>query len=134
MNDGSPVRGVIVDAFPLWLEAIESTLTRLGVEVVARATDWADALRTLDAHEPDLLVTGIDFDDGLADVLAAIGTAVARYPAMKVIAMSAEAESATIETALAGGATAFVMKSAHPDDLASAVRQVFDRLVYYAPD
>jgi DNA-binding NarL/FixJ family response regulator len=135
MSCATPVRrGVIVDSLPLWLEAIEATLTPLNVEIVHKATNWTDALRALQAHEPELFVAGIDSGERLADALAALATAVTRHPRMKVIAMSSGAEAATIETALAGGATAFVMKNAHPDDLASAVRQVFDQSVYYARD
>ena len=127
-------RGIIVDSLPLWLRAIEATLTPLSVEVVHKTTNWSDALRALETHQPELLVAGIDSGERLPDSLAALAAAVARNPRMKVIAMSNEAEAGAIETALAGGATAFVMKSAHPDDLASAVRQVFNRSVYYARD
>ena len=127
-------RGVIVDRFPMWLEAIDATLTRLGVDVVHKGTDWTAALRAVEAQKPDLLVTAIDFDDGVREALEAIGEALERHPEMKVITMSARADAATIETTLAGGATAFVMKSAHPDDFAAAVRQVFTTSVYYAHD
>jgi DNA-binding NarL/FixJ family response regulator len=125
-------RGVIVDSIPLWLEAIEATLTPLSVEVVHKATDWTDALHALEAHEPELFVAGIELGEPVDDALAALAAAVTRHPGLKVIAMSSKAEAAAIETALAGGAAAVVMKSAHPDDLASAVRQVFDQSVYYA--
>lgn len=125
-------RGVILDSLPLWLEAIETTLRPLRVAVVHKATSWTDALQALEALEPDLFVAGIDSGRRQADALAALATAVSHHPKMKTIAMSSDADSVTIEAALAGGASAFVMKRAQPDDLASAVRQVFDQSVYYA--
>jgi DNA-binding NarL/FixJ family response regulator len=38
-----------------------------------------------------------------------------------------------IDAALEAGAAAYVLKSAHPDDLASAVRQAFGHSMYLAP-
>ena len=38
----------------------------------------------------------------------------------------------TIEAALSGGAVAYVLKRAEPEDLASAIRQVFSRSLYLA--
>ena len=47
--------------------------------------------------------------------------------------LSADEDAQTIEAALAAGAVAYVLKSAHPDDLASAVRQVFEQSIYARP-
>jgi DNA-binding NarL/FixJ family response regulator len=135
MLRGTPMRrGVIFDSLPLWLEAIETTLRPLSVAVVHKATTWTEALRALEAQQPDLFVAEIDSDGSRGEALGALATAVERHPRMKVIAMSGDSDSATIESALARGASAVVMKSAHPDDLASAVRQVFDQSVYFARD
>ena len=131
---GTLRRAVVVDRFPLWIDAISAALSGLGVEVVEKATAWSDALHAVEVHKPELLITAIDFGEGAHNAFDAIGTALERHSEMKVIAMSADAEPETIDAALAGGASAVVMKSAHPDDLVAAVRQTFTHSVYYAHD
>jgi two-component system, NarL family, response regulator LiaR len=49
-----------------------------------------------------------------------------------VIVLSAHAQSERIESALQAGAAAYVVKTAHAEDLASAVRQSFDHSVFLA--
>jgi DNA-binding NarL/FixJ family response regulator len=46
--------------------------------------------------------------------------------------LSAHTETEYIDAALDAGAVAYVVKSAHPDDLASAIRQAFQHSVYLA--
>ena len=46
--------------------------------------------------------------------------------------LSAHTETEYIDKALDAGAVAYVVKSAHPDDLASAIRQAFQHSVYFA--
>ena len=44
--------------------------------------------------------------------------------------LSRHHDPAHIDAALAAGAAAYIVKTAHPDDVASAVRQAFDHSVY----
>jgi DNA-binding NarL/FixJ family response regulator len=53
-----------------------------------------------------------------------------RFPELKVIVLSSSDDPAEIEAALAGGASVYVVKRAHPADVALAVRQVYDRSLY----
>ena len=55
-----------------------------------------------------------------------------RAPELKVIVLSALAGSQHVDAALAAGADAYVVKTAHADDLASAIRQAFDHSIYLA--
>ncbi len=54
------------------------------------------------------------------------------HPAIKVIVLSNAHEASAVDAAFAAGAVAYVFKSAHPDDLASAIRQAFDVSVFFA--
>ena len=118
----------------MWLEALGVTLSRLGIEVVYKATDAEDALRAVLRHEPALFVTALDFDSGETNALRCIGEVLDRRPSTKVVAMSRSGDAATIERALDAGASAYVLKSVQPDDFASAVRQVFEHTVHYASE
>jgi DNA-binding NarL/FixJ family response regulator len=45
--------------------------------------------------------------------------------------LAADDDPARIDAAFEAGAAAFVMKTVHPDDLASAIRHVFEHAIYF---
>jgi DNA-binding NarL/FixJ family response regulator len=51
-------------------------------------------------------------------------------PEMRAIVLSTHRDSSHIDSALAAGASAYVVKTAHPDDVASVVRQAFEHSVF----
>jgi DNA-binding NarL/FixJ family response regulator len=123
---------VLLDQHPLWLEAVEQVLHRIGVEVKGKATSPEHALALIEEHGPSLLVTGLEMGDGDLDGLETLELARERVPSLKVIVLSAHAEAQYVDAALAAGAEAYVLKTAHADDLASAIRQAFDHSIYLA--
>jgi DNA-binding NarL/FixJ family response regulator len=66
------------------------------------------------------------------DGLALVRAARERLPGLKVIVLSMYEDSQHIDAAFAAGAAAYVLKTAHPDDLTSAVRQAFMHSIYLA--
>jgi DNA-binding NarL/FixJ family response regulator len=123
---------VLLDQHPLWLSAVERILGTAGVKAIATATTAADALELVEEHRPDLLVLDIDLNGSTPDGLACLREAVSRVPSLKVVVISASEDEQRIEAALTGGAVAYVLKRAEPEDLASAIRQVFSRSLYLA--
>lgn len=123
---------VLLDRQPLWLEAVELVLGRIDVGVVGKATAPGQALELVGAHRPDILVTGIEMGEGAMDGIECIAQARALVPSLRAIVLSAHTEPSFIDRALDAGAVAYVFKSAHPDDLASAIRQAFTHSVYFA--
>ena len=121
---------VLLDRLPLWLEAVEIVLERTGVRVVGKTTRPTRALELLEQHRADIFVTCIEMDAGEMDGITTIRHACTRNPALRPIVLSSHTEY--IDKALQAGAVAYVIKSAHPDDLASAVRQAFRHSVYFA--
>lgn len=121
---------VLLDGHPLWLEAVDAFLGRVDVRVVAKTTSPETALTLVEEHAPDVLITEIRF--GSADGAEAIRKALARRPALKCIVLSESEEARDVDAAFAAGAAAYVVKTAHPDDLASAVRQAFRHSLYLA--
>jgi DNA-binding NarL/FixJ family response regulator len=111
-----------------WTEAVERVLARVDVSVVATATAAQDTLELLDDHESELLIAEIGTPGGL-DFLRA---AVQRRPQLKVVVLSSSRDPELVHQSLGAGAVAYVVKSVEPDDLATAVRQSFDRSVYLA--
>ena len=123
---------VLLDRQPLWLEAVELVLARIDVRVAGKATTPTQALTLVGAHRPDIFVTGITMGDGEIDGIECVTRARELVPAMRAVVLSAHTETEYIDRALDAGAVAYVVKSAHPDDLASAIRQAFEHSVYFA--
>ena len=119
------------DQHPLWLNALERILTHAGVNPVAKATTTSAALTALDEQRPDLFVLDLDME-GTPDGLTCLRNALGRQPSLKVVVVSATDDPEQIEAALTSGAVAYVLKRAEPEDLASAIRQVFSRSLYLA--
>lgn len=124
---------VVLDRHPLWAEAVEGVLRRVGVDIVGKATTGGDALALVQRLRPDLLVTDIGAADGDHAGLTCLREARQRVPELRAVVLSLSDDSKEIDAALQAGAAAYVLKSAHPDDLASAVRQAFAHSVYFAP-
>jgi two-component system response regulator DevR len=123
---------VLVDQHPLWLDTVAQVVSRVNVEVVAKATSSSEALARVEELSPDLLITGIKMGDGEMDGITLLRQARECTGGLRVIVLSMYDDSAHIEAAFAAGAAAYVLKTAHPDDLTSAIRQAFDHSIYLA--
>ena len=130
----SPIEGrtaVLLDPHPLWLKAVEQVLTNVGVQVAGKATIVDHALALVDRLQPEVFVVEIDSPTG-NDGITALLRAREQAPSMKCIVLSASEDRQRVEAAFTAGAAAYVLKTAHPDDLAVAVRQAFSQSVYLA--
>ena len=117
---------------PLWLEALEGLLNRIGVREVHRATSSAAALALVEKHAPDLFVLDLDVGDESPDVWDCLRCVKELQPDIKTAVVSERAQERSIEAAFAAGAEAFCTKAAEPDDLAAAIQQAFDRSIFLA--
>jgi two-component system, NarL family, response regulator DevR len=132
VNGTSEQVGVICDSHPMWLDAVEQVLRRIAIRVVGKTTSTSEALSMVEAHRPDLLITELEGVNGDLSGLALIERSRASVPSVRSIVLSMHQDSQIIDTALVAGASAYVVKTAHPEDLASAVRQTFSHSVYLA--
>jgi DNA-binding NarL/FixJ family response regulator len=122
----------VLDEHPLWLDAVEAVLARLHVKVEGKTTSVARTLELVESHRPDVLLLEPIDNSGDGRRLDLIRRAKDIHPALKVIVLSNSHETSAVDAAFAAGAVAYVFKSAHPDDLASAIRQAFDVSVFFA--
>jgi DNA-binding NarL/FixJ family response regulator len=123
-------RAVLVDHHPLWLDAVEPIVESVGLKVVGKSTSGRGGLDLVMEHEPDVLVTGIVMPDGELDGIELTRRATDRHPSLKAIILSMYDDTKHVDAALAAGAVAYVIKTAHPDDLRSAIRQAFSHSIY----
>ena len=124
--------GFLLDPHPLWLDALEGVLERLDVRVALKSTSPAEVLERLDELQPDLIVAEVESPDGEVDGIECLQQARERLPSLRGIIISSLAEPEYIDRALAAGASAYVLKTAHPEDFASAIRQAFSSSIFLA--
>jgi DNA-binding NarL/FixJ family response regulator len=124
--------GVLLDPHPLWLDALEGVLERLDVRVGLKTTSPAEVLASLDELRPDLIVAEVETPEGEIDGIELLLRAREQLPSLRGIIISSLAEPAFIDRALAAGASAYVLKTAHPEDFASAIRQAFSSSIFLA--
>jgi DNA-binding NarL/FixJ family response regulator len=130
MTQAAVHSAVLLDQQPLWLEALEQLMTPIGVETVAKTTSLHEALSLVEQLRPDVFAIGIEAANGALDWSTCVREARERVPDLKVVVLSMVDEPGLVEDAHSAGALAFVLKTARPEDIASAVRQVFDSSVY----
>ncbi|MDX6399942.1 MAG: hypothetical protein QOF27_548 [Gaiellaceae bacterium] len=123
---------VVLDEQPMWLEAIESLLTRVGVSIVGKTTQAGEALEMVDQHRPDILLTDYNVSDGELDGVECLRRAHELHPELKTVVLSATDQPHQIESAFAAGASVFCVKTAAQDDLMAAIRQAFE-VSFYLP-
>jgi len=121
---------VVLDRHPLWLSELGQMLERAGFELVGTTTSEAQALQLLRQHRPDALIFEPEACTSTTSrfLAAALGTG----PNLKAVAVSTVDDPGTIRSTLQSGAWAYVLKQAHPDDIAVAVRQAFSHSIHLA--
>jgi DNA-binding NarL/FixJ family response regulator len=136
VNDLSARTAVIVDEHPLWLDALERLLDRLGVEVVGRATRAREAKDLVSQYQPDLFVTDYAAmtrsGDGENESWSSLARAREVNPDVRCVVLSEVDDPREREQAFSAGANVFCVKRAEPDDLLAAIRQSFDHSIYFA--
>jgi DNA-binding NarL/FixJ family response regulator len=121
---------VLVDQHPLWLDAVSMVVGDLGMTIVGKASSGREGLALVSEQRPDVLVTGIQMPAGEIDGIELVRAGRESVPTLRAIVLSVYDDTKHIDAALAAGAVAYVIKTAHPDDLRSAIRQAFAHSVY----
>jgi DNA-binding NarL/FixJ family response regulator len=126
---------VLLDRYPLWLDAVEGVLVRVGLSVAGKATEPDEALALVEEHQPGVVVAEIDTNGDEMDGLSFLRRARERSSGrLKIVVLSALDDPRQVDAAFAAGANSYVLKTARPEDLSVAVRQLFSHSVYFATD
>jgi DNA-binding NarL/FixJ family response regulator len=121
---------VVLDPFPLWLDAVENVLRRIDVAVLGKTTSPAEALALVEETQADLLVAEIKTREAELDGLTCLRRARERVPHLKTVVLSLYANPEYIDAAFDAGASAYVLKTAEAADFATTVRQSFEQSIY----
>jgi DNA-binding NarL/FixJ family response regulator len=121
---------VLLDPFPVVLDAVADVLTHSDIDIAGKTTSPNRALELVSEQRPELMVTEIRFPDERVNGLELIREARRRRHELKAVIFTAHDNCQTVAAAFDAGAAAYVLKNAHPDDLASAIRQSFEHSMY----
>jgi DNA-binding NarL/FixJ family response regulator len=121
---------VLLDRHPLWLDALDKLVAEQGIEVVGRATGGDEAVAMIEEHRPDVFIAGVDARR--SDDNACLRKASDMHPGLKSIVVADDADPEAIAAAFEAGASVYCVKAAEQEDLASAIRQAFERSIYIA--
>ena len=89
-------------------------------------------MELVEEHHPDVLVAEISTEEGTGEGISYLLRAREIQPKLKMIVLSTSNEPQHIDAAFAAGASGYVLKSAHPEDVALAIRQAFEHSIYLA--
>ena len=118
------VRVVLVDDQPLVREGIAIILNaQAGISVVGQAADGAEGLEVVASTNPDVVCMDVEMPG--MDGLEATRRLVAERPGgPKVLMLTTFNREDYLLAALHAGASAFLLKTARPEQLADAIRSV----------
>ena len=127
------IRIVLADDHVMVRQGIRQFLEEAGdVEVVAEAGDGAEAVRLVEAHQPDVAVldirmpgvTGVDATRQIKE----------RFPHVRVLVLTAYDDDPYVFALLQAGADGYVLKTASGDELVHAVRTAYGGRTALSPE
>lgn len=127
-----PIRVILADDHALVRAGFRALLEKLpGVEVVAEASDGREALRLIEAVQPDVVL----MDIGMAGMngLEATARAASAFPRVRIVILSMHASEEYVLQALRAGAAGYLVKNAGTSELEMALKAVVRGETYLSP-
>ena len=119
----TPIRLLIADDHPVFRDGLASLLDPLpGIDVVARASDGAEAVALVDEHRPDVVI--MDVQMPVMNGIDATRAVVAAHPEVGVLVLTMGEDDGTVLSALRAGARGYLRKGAEQDEIVRAVSTV----------
>jgi DNA-binding NarL/FixJ family response regulator len=125
-----PLRVIVADDHPLFLDGVAGSLSAAGLAVVGRATTAADAVRLAREHRPDMALLDVAMPGG---GLRAAREIAAACPATKIVMLTVSEDEDHLLAALQAGAAAYVLKGVSARELVGVLRAAHAGEVYTAP-
>lgn len=116
------VKILLVDDEPLLLESLEIILTMSGdYEVCGKAGNGVEALKLLKENVPDVMLVDLNMP-GMGGI-ELIPKVREEHPDIKIIVLTTFYDEKSIASAIAGGASGYLLKDSGKDAILNAVKQ-----------
>ena len=124
MTDATaPIRVLIADDHPVFRDGLASLLEPLPeIDVVARASDGAQAVALAAEHKPDVVVMDVQMPE--LNGIEATRRVVADRPGTGVLVLTMGEDDGTVLSALRAGARGYLRKGAEQDEIVRAITTV----------
>jgi DNA-binding NarL/FixJ family response regulator len=127
-----PIRVLLADDHALIRAGLRALLHDIaGIEVVAEASDGAEALALIAVNRPDIVL--MDISMGRMNGLEATARAVEQFPGLRVIVLSMHDTEEYVCHALRAGAAGYLLKDTGAVELELALRSVSEGGTYLSP-
>jgi DNA-binding NarL/FixJ family response regulator len=125
------VKVLIADDHPLMIAGVRRILERHeDIEIVGEARTGPEVMAMLERRRPNVVL--LDLRMPGVTVTESIERIRDNWTDVKTVVLSASDDPASIDAALDAGASAYVVKSVNPIDIASVLRQAATAGVYHA--
>lgn len=94
------------------------------IELVASGYDGAEAITLCAQHQPDVVLMDVSMLG--MNGIEATRVITSRYPQTRILALTGLDDTRTVQAMLAAGASGYILKEAHPEELASTIRTIHD--------
>ena len=122
---------ILVDDHCLFRDTLKFVLLQLeNIEVIAEASNGLEFLELIDKMMPDLVL--MDISMPVLDGIEATRRAIAKYPGIRIIALSMFGGEEYYQKMLQAGVKGFVLKESGSDELINAINTVISGEYYFS--
>ena len=112
---------LVADDHPIVREGVATMLKDSDIEVVAEASTGNQAIEQAMKLKPDVVL--LDLAIPLIDGLTVLRVIRQMYPSVAVVMLSYSSKAEDIESAMAAGASAYLIKGVELGEMAAAIRR-----------
>jgi NarL family two-component system response regulator LiaR len=133
MSDSQPIRIMLVDDHAVVRSGLSAFLLAYDdLELVAEASDGAEAVRVCERVQPDVIL--MDLIMPRMDGATATRTIRERFPNIQVLVLTSFKEDNLVQDALKAGAIGYLLKNVTGEELAAAIRAALRGRPTLAPE
>jgi len=126
------IKILLVDNHTLICEALQSKFKEITeITIIAKAEDGLTALELVRKHVPDIVITEIDLPDFSGIELT--HKLQLEFPEIKVVALSNNSNSQIVCEMMKAGASGYLLKETHFDELTDAIYLIMNGKNYVSP-
>ena len=123
---------LVVDDQGIVRKGVRALLAEVeGMEVVGEASNGIEAVERAEAIRPDVILMDLVMPE--MDGIEAIRRIVARLPQTRILALTSFTADDKVFPAINAGALGYLLKDSEPDDLITAIQQVYRGEPYLHP-